>query len=74
LLGHFIFLNDLPTTQKTLDGKHGITYRSNIFGGRAVAIGIDLGAYIGEANGGKTRGIPRSYVAQVQIQMHIQIN
>ncbi|KAF9311130.1 hypothetical protein BG003_007729 [Podila horticola] len=52
--------------EKTLDGKHGITYRSNLFGGRAVAIGIDLGAYIGEANGGKTRGIPRSYVAQYE--------
>ncbi|KAF9423733.1 hypothetical protein BGZ94_008196, partial [Podila epigama] len=54
------------TDNKNLDGKHGITIHSGIFGGRAVAIGIDLGAYIGEANGGKTKGIPRSYVAQYE--------
>ncbi|KAG0344221.1 hypothetical protein BG004_004632 [Podila humilis] len=49
-----------------LDGKHAITIRQNMFGGRAVAIGVDIGAYIGEANGGKTQGIPRSYVAQYE--------
>ncbi|KAF9403520.1 hypothetical protein BGZ94_004574, partial [Podila epigama] len=54
------------TDQSTIDSKAAITIKSNANGGKAVAIGIDLGQYIGEANGGKTQGIPRSYVAQYE--------
>ncbi|KAF9366993.1 hypothetical protein CPC16_007170, partial [Podila verticillata] len=44
----------------------GITIKSTANGGKAVAIGLDLGAFIGESNGGKTNGIPRSYDAQYE--------
>ncbi|KAF9199555.1 hypothetical protein BGZ49_010300 [Haplosporangium sp. Z 27] len=48
------------------DTKHAITIKSNLFGGRSIAIGIDLGAYVGISNGAKTNGIPRSYDAQYE--------
>ncbi|KAF9432255.1 hypothetical protein BGZ76_011067 [Entomortierella beljakovae] len=51
----------------SVDTRHGITIKSaSTGGGKAVAIGFDLGAYIGQSTGGKTSGIPRSYVAQYE--------
>ncbi|KAF9425958.1 hypothetical protein BGZ76_002996 [Entomortierella beljakovae] len=48
------------------DTRHAITVKTNSNGGKAVAIGIDVGAYVGESNGGKTNGIPRAYAAQYE--------
>jgi len=50
-----------------MDTLQAITIKSTANGGKAVAIGIDVGAYVGESNGGKTGGIPRSYDAQVRV-------
>ncbi|KAF9992113.1 hypothetical protein BGZ79_003493, partial [Entomortierella chlamydospora] len=52
------------TSSGSKDSKHAITINSNLFGGKSIAIGFDVGAYVGQSNGGKTNGIPRSYVAQ----------
>ncbi|KAF9962491.1 hypothetical protein BGZ70_008037 [Mortierella alpina] len=46
------------------DTKTAITIKSRPNGGKAVAIGFDVGAYVGASIGGKTDGIPRSYVAK----------
>ncbi|CAO3568325.1 unnamed protein product [Mortierella alpina] len=46
------------------DTKTAITIKSRSNGGKAVAIGFDVGAYVGASIGGKTDGIPRSYVAK----------
>ncbi len=51
--------------QGTKDSKVAITIKSNSNGGKAVAIGFDVGAYVGASIGGKTDGIPRTYVAKV---------
>ncbi|KAG0344222.1 hypothetical protein BG004_004633 [Podila humilis] len=59
-----VALGSYRTDQSTIDSKAAITIKSNNNGGKAVAFGVDIGAYIGEANGGKTQGVPRSYVAQ----------
>ncbi|KAF9991703.1 hypothetical protein BGZ79_004107, partial [Entomortierella chlamydospora] len=40
-----------------------ITIKSTSNNGQACAIGFDVGAYVGQSNGGKTGGIPRAYVA-----------
>ncbi|KAG0241064.1 hypothetical protein BGW41_006401 [Actinomortierella wolfii] len=48
----------------SIDSRKAITLRASSNGGKAVAIGIDVGEYVGLSNGGKTNGIPRSYVAQ----------
>ncbi|KAF9308650.1 hypothetical protein BG003_010799, partial [Podila horticola] len=59
-------LGSYRTDNSVVDTKAAITIKSTANGGKAVAIGVDLGAYIGEANGGKTKGIPRSYDAQYE--------
>ncbi|KAF9955497.1 hypothetical protein BGZ72_003663 [Mortierella alpina] len=46
------------------DTKAAITIKSRSNGGKAVAIGFDVGAYVGASIGGKTDGIPRTYVAK----------
>ncbi|KAG9321784.1 hypothetical protein KVV02_004813 [Mortierella alpina] len=46
------------------DTKTAITIKSRSNGGKAVAIGFDVGAYVGASIGGKTDGIPRTYVAK----------
>ncbi|KAF9109107.1 hypothetical protein BGX27_007987 [Mortierella sp. AM989] len=53
-------------TSGVMDTKQAITIKSYANGGKAVAIGIDVGAYVGQSNGAKTDGIPRSYVAQYE--------
>ncbi|KFH67446.1 hypothetical protein MVEG_06178 [Podila verticillata NRRL 6337] len=59
-------LGSYRTSAGVIDTKAGITIKSTANGGKAVAIGLDLGAFIGESNGGKTNGIPRSYDAQYE--------
>ncbi|KAF9370389.1 hypothetical protein CPB97_002777, partial [Podila verticillata] len=59
-------LGSYRTSDGAIDTKAGITIKSTANGGKAVAIGLDLGAFIGESNGAKTNGIPRSYDAQYE--------
>ncbi|KAF9100556.1 hypothetical protein BGX27_000342 [Mortierella sp. AM989] len=59
-------LGSYLTEQGLKDTRHSITIKSNTNGGKAVAIGFDVGAYVGQSNGGKTKGIPRSYAAQYE--------
>ncbi|KAF9311129.1 hypothetical protein BG003_007728, partial [Podila horticola] len=61
-----IALGSYRTSDSVIDTKAAITVKSTTNGGKAVTIGLDLGAFIGEANGGKTKGIPRSYDAQYE--------
>ncbi|KAF9109108.1 hypothetical protein BGX27_007988 [Mortierella sp. AM989] len=53
-------------TSGVMDTKQAITIKSYANGGKAIAIGVDVGAYVGQSNGAKTDGIPRSYVAQYE--------
>ncbi|KAF9274784.1 hypothetical protein BGZ68_000370, partial [Mortierella alpina] len=48
------------------DTRKAITIRSASNGGKAIAIGLDVGAYVGLSNGAKTQGIPRAYAAQYE--------
>ncbi|KAG0270186.1 hypothetical protein DFQ27_000105 [Actinomortierella ambigua] len=52
------------TSSGSTDTRKAITLKATANGGKAIAIGIDVGAYVGLSNGGKTDGIPRSYDAQ----------
>ncbi|KAF9433230.1 hypothetical protein BGZ76_009719 [Entomortierella beljakovae] len=65
-LGNAFALGTYITDEGKRDSLHGITIKSNDKGGKTIAIGFDLGAYIGQSNGGKTSGVPRSYVAQYE--------
>ncbi|KAF9581192.1 hypothetical protein BGW38_001888, partial [Lunasporangiospora selenospora] len=59
-------LGKYRTNSGSSDNLASITLRSVGTNGKAVAIGLDLGAYIGESNGGKTSGIPRAYNAEYE--------
>ncbi|KAG0302917.1 hypothetical protein BGZ99_002863 [Dissophora globulifera] len=59
-------LGSYLTNSGSTDTLKAITIKSNASGGKAVAIGLDVGAYVGKSNGGKTGGIPRSYDAQYE--------
>ncbi|KAG0197183.1 hypothetical protein BGX28_009304 [Mortierella sp. GBA30] len=59
-------LGSYLTSTGAKDTLQAITIKSTANGGKAVAIGLDVGAYVGQSNGGKTGGIPRSYDAQYE--------
>ncbi|KAF9567441.1 hypothetical protein EC968_003241 [Mortierella alpina] len=59
-------LGDYILNTGSADTRKAITIRSTSNGGKAVAIGLDVGAYVGLSNGGKTQGIPRAYAAQYE--------
>ncbi|KAF9933718.1 hypothetical protein BGZ75_003551 [Mortierella antarctica] len=59
-------LGDYVLNSGSADTRKAITIKSTSNGGKAIAIGLDVGAYVGLSNGGKTQGIPRSYAAQYE--------
>ncbi|KAF9979140.1 hypothetical protein BGZ73_005308 [Actinomortierella ambigua] len=59
-----VALANYITRSGSTDTRKAITLKATSNGGKAVAIGIDVGAYVGLSNGGKTNGIPRSYDAK----------
>ncbi|KAF9947393.1 hypothetical protein BGZ72_010591 [Mortierella alpina] len=59
-------LGDYILNTGSADSRKAITIKSTSNGGKAIAIGLDVGAYVGLSNGAKTQGIPRSYAAQYE--------